>query len=116
MDDPFRGQSSPSDQLEFSVVEFSCPYCHETPDLMAEADEEGDSTVTLRPCDHTFRRADLTTAITHLRALDDLMQRHDAATTPFERQRLGEEIHAVGAELDAAAERCKTQMVSTRTT
>jgi hypothetical protein len=106
MDDPFSGQSSPENQFTLDAVEFVCPACHETP----EATEEGGSTITLRPCGHAFRRSDLTVVIEHLCTLDDLIQRHDAATTPFERQGIREEIHAVGAKLDAATERCTAHM------
>lgn len=63
----------------------------------------------LRPCGHRFQRSDLVAIIDHLHALDDLIQRHDAATTPFERQGIREEIHAMGAKLDADAERCTAQ-------
>jgi hypothetical protein len=102
MDGLFNGQSSLENQFSLSVVEFVCPQCQKTPD----ATEETGSTITLQPCGHTFHRSDLTTVIKHLCALDDLVQYHDAAATPFERQEVQEEIHAVGVEFDAATERC----------
>lgn len=105
MCDPFSGQSSPGSQFLLDTVEFACPSCCETP----EVTEESGSTITLRPCRHAFRRSDLTRIIEHLRTLDELIQRHDAATTPFERQGIREEIHAVGAKLDADTERCTAQ-------
>jgi hypothetical protein len=92
-------------QLSLDTVEFACPSCLGTP----EATEESSSTITLRPCGHAFRRSDLAGIIEHLRTLDDLIQRHDAATTPFERQGIREEIHAVGTKLDAETERCTAQ-------
>jgi hypothetical protein len=100
--DPFSGQSSPENQLTLDTVEGVCPSCHKTP----EATEKEGSTITLRPCGHTFRRSDLVKIIDHLRALDELIQRHDAATTPFERQGIREEIHVVGTKLDANVKRC----------
>lgn len=108
MEDPFSSQSSPDSQLNLSTAEFTCPYCHKSPDVT----EKMGSMITLRPCEHSFRRTDLTVVIEHLRELDDLIQRHSAAATPFERQGLREEIHTVGAQLDAAAERCETHMTS----
>lgn len=105
MTEPFSGQSSPENQLSLDTVEFVCPSCLETP----EATEESGSTILLRPCGHTFYRSGLTDIIDHLRTLDDLIQRHDAAITPFERQGIQEEIHAVGAKLDADTERCTAQ-------
>ena len=111
MNEPSSGQSSLEDQVGLSAAEFICPYCQQTPD----ATEKMDSTVTLQPCEHVFRRSDLTIVIEHLCALDDLIQRHDAATTPFERHGIREEIHAVGAELDAATERCTAHMDAAET-
>ena len=105
MDDPFSDQSSSGSQLTFDAVEFVCPACHETP----EATEERGNTILLGQCGHAFRRDDLIAVIEHLRVLDDLIQRHDAATTPLERQRIREEIYAVGTKLDADAEQCKAQ-------
>lgn len=104
----FSDQAS-LDDLQFDAVEFVCPACRNVP---REIKENG-STITLRPCEHTFRHSDLAPVIEHLGDLDELTQRHDAAPTPLERHGIREEIHAVGVELDAAVERCETQMVST---
>ena len=106
----FSGQASLGN-LPFDAVEFVCPACGKAP---WEIEEKG-STITLRPCEHTFRHGDLTPVIEHLRDLNELAQRYNTAPTPLERHGLGEEIHAVGVELDAAVERCETQMVSIRT-
>lgn len=111
MANPFSDQSLSDDQFSLSAVEFVCPQCQKTPDATAEMG----STITLQPCGHVFRRSDLTTVIEHLCALDELIQRHEVATTPFERQGIREEIRAIGAELDTATERCTARMEAIET-
>jgi hypothetical protein len=110
MNDPFSCQSLVGNQLPLDTVEFACPSCLETP----EATEESGSTMTLRPCGHAFQRSDLAGIIDYLCTLDGLIQRHDAATTPFERQGIQEEIHAVGTKLDTIIEQCNTLRSSPR--
>ncbi len=106
MADPFSGQASSEDQFSLSVVEFVCPHCQKAPDAI----EETGSTITLQPCEHVFHRSDLATVVEHLCALDELIQHHDAATTPFERHGIREEIHTLGVELDTAIEQCTAHM------
>ena len=105
MDDLFSDQASLGD-LPFDAVEFVCPACRKMP---GEIEEKG-STITLLPCEHTFRHSDLTPVVEHLRDLDVLTQRYNAAPTSLERHGLGEEIHAVGVELDTAVEQCETKI------
>lgn len=61
--------------------------------------DEQDNTILLRSCGHEFRRTDLAAVIEHLQTLDDLIQHHDAATTPLERQGIREDILAMGGEI-----------------
>lgn len=77
-------------------------------------DAGADRMVAFLPCEHSFRYDDLHAVIEHLRVLDDLIQRHDEATTAYERQGVREEIRATGTKLDTAVERCETRMDSTR--
>lgn len=102
MGNSLSNESSLTSQLRFTTVKFICPECHEIPDVM----DEQDNTILLRPCGHEFWRTDLTAVIEHLQTLDDLIQHHDAVTTPLERQSIREDILAMGAKFDADLERC----------
>lgn len=67
---------------------------------------------TLRPCGHAFPREALHAVEVQLHQLNDLIERHTVSTNAFERQCLCEDIHAVGCQLEATADRCAAQMVA----
>ena len=93
-------------QPDFDAVKLVCPYCREIP----ETAETKEGRILFHPCRHAFRRDDLIAVIEYLRVLDELIQRHDEATTPLECQIFREEIRTTGSKLDSAAERCKAHM------
>ncbi|HET7325607.1 MAG TPA: hypothetical protein VFJ06_14865 [Halococcus sp.] len=140
MTDLFSNHSVLDSWHTLSTVTFRCPDCHEPPnaierwirvggaasealsesqtqrlldDELDSSEEEsitGERMITLQPCEHSFRHDDLAAVMNHLRVLDELITRHDAATTDFERHECREEIRRIGAKLDAALERCETRV------